>query len=82
MALSMLKINEGPLTLSVLPWENHLMKNKNFHGVIQSINGVLAGINHGKILSFLINVFLIFLFYKMQQRYFNLILKNMFLKKS
>ena len=40
------------------------------------------GINHSKLLSFLKKVSLIILFYKMQQRYFNLILKNRFLKKS
>ena len=29
------KINEAPLTLSVLLWENQLMKNKTFHGAVQ-----------------------------------------------
>ena len=38
-------INKGPLTLSILSWEDRLMKKKNFQGAIQSTNEIFAGPN-------------------------------------
>ena len=46
--LKITNINKGPLTLSVLPWENLLMKNRNFHGAIKLKNKVFAGFNRMK----------------------------------
>ena len=39
-------INEAPLTLSVSPWENWVMKNTNFQGAVQSNH---ADFNHLKL---------------------------------
>ena len=40
------EINEVSLTLSVLHWENRLMKSKTFHGAIQPNNKIFTGFNH------------------------------------
>ena len=42
-------INEAPLTWSVLPRENRVMKIKKFHGAVQSNNAIFAGFKHTKL---------------------------------
>ena len=37
-------LNEVPLTSSVLPWKNRMMKIKNFLGVVQSNDTIFAGL--------------------------------------
>ena len=38
-----------PLTWSLSPWENRMIKIKNFHGVVQSSNMFEAGLKHVKL---------------------------------
>ena len=44
-------LNKVPLALSVLLGENTVMKNKNFHGVINKIT-IFTGFNHMKLCCF------------------------------
>ena len=41
-------IKEMSLTLSVLLWKNGMMKNKNFHRVVQSNNAVYTSFNNAQ----------------------------------